>query len=34
MIRVDSNVILPLKQVRDTNLPTLAEVLTQVGNTL
>jgi len=30
MIRVDSNVILPLKQVRETNLPTLAEVFTQV----
>lgn len=30
MIRVDSNVILPLKQVKESNLPTLAEVLTQV----
>lgn len=30
MIRVDSNVILPLKQVKECNLPTLAEVLTQV----
>lgn len=30
MIRVDSNVILPLKQVKESNLPTLAEVLIQV----
>ncbi|MEE9331526.1 MAG: formylmethanofuran dehydrogenase [Methylophilaceae bacterium] len=30
MIRVDSNVILPLKQVRETQLPTLAEVFLQV----
>ncbi|MFW5440534.1 MAG: formylmethanofuran dehydrogenase [Methylophilaceae bacterium] len=30
MIRVDSNVILPLKKVRESSLPTLAEVLAQV----
>jgi formylmethanofuran dehydrogenase subunit B len=30
MIRVDSNVILPLKKVKESNLPTLAEVLAQV----
>lgn len=30
MIRVDSNVILPLKQVRESDLPTLAAVLSQV----
>lgn len=30
MFRVDSSVVLPLKQVRDTNLPTLGEVLAQV----
>ncbi len=30
MIRVDSNVILPLKQIRETDLPTLGEVLAQV----
>lgn len=30
MIRVDSNVILPLKKIRETVLPTLAEVLSQV----
>lgn len=34
MIRVDSNVILPLKQVRETALPTLAEVLSQVEASL
>jgi formylmethanofuran dehydrogenase subunit B len=34
MIRVDSNVILPLKQTRETNLPTLAEVLAQVEASL
>lgn len=30
MIRVDSNVILPLKQIKETDLPTLAEVFAQV----
>ncbi len=30
MIRVDSNVILPLKQVKESNLPTLADVFAQV----
>lgn len=30
MIRVDSNVILPLKQVKETDLPTLADVFSQV----
>jgi formylmethanofuran dehydrogenase subunit B len=34
MIRVDSNVILPLKQVRESSLPTLTEVLAQVEATL
>jgi len=30
MIRVDSNVILPLKKIKETDLPTLAEVFAQV----
>lgn len=30
MIRVDSNVILPLKQIKETDLPTLAEVFSQL----
>ncbi len=34
MIRVDSNVILPLKKVKETGLPTLAEVLEKVGEAL
>lgn len=34
MIRVDSNVILPLKQVRENELPTLAEVFAQLEATL
>jgi formylmethanofuran dehydrogenase subunit B len=32
MIRVDSNVILPLKKVKESQLPTLAEVFTKVGD--
>ena len=34
MIRVDSNVILPLKKIKETSLPTLTQVLTQVGASL
>ena len=34
MIRVDSNVILPLKQIRETELPTLADVFAQVEASL
>lgn len=34
MIRVDSNVILPLKKVKESNLPTLAEIFNTVGDAL
>lgn len=34
MFRVDSSVVLPLKKSRETNLPTLAEVLAQVEDLL
>lgn len=34
MIRVDSNVILPLKQVKESDLPTLADVFAQVEASL
>ncbi len=34
MIRVDSNVILPLKKVKESELPTLAEILNKVGDAL
>lgn len=34
MIRVDSNVILPLKKVKESNLPTLSEVLAKVEEVL
>jgi formylmethanofuran dehydrogenase subunit B len=34
MIRVDSNVILPLKQIKESNLPTLTEVFEKVGDLL
>lgn len=34
MIRVDSNVILPLKKVKESDLPTLADVLQQVEEAL
>lgn len=34
MIRVDSNVILPLKQVKESNLPRLAEVLAKLEDAL
>lgn len=31
MLRVDGSVMLPVRKVRETDLPTLAEVLTQIG---
>jgi formylmethanofuran dehydrogenase subunit B len=34
LFRVDSSVILPLKKVRDNNLPTLAEVVSQIEKLL
>ena len=34
MIRVDSNVILPLKKIKESELPTLAKILNKVGDTL
>jgi formylmethanofuran dehydrogenase subunit B len=34
LFRVDSSVVLPLKKVRDTSLPTLAQVLKMVKEAL